>query len=112
MDQISNTRTEHETAVADGETAKKLLEALGYRPVFTVDKTRYTYRLDDVTLCMDDVVGLGKFLELETLAASEACRETSVARLLTLLDRLGVARERLTRQSYLEMLMRRQASTL
>lgn len=30
LDQISNTRTEHETAVADGETAKKLLEALGY----------------------------------------------------------------------------------
>ena len=112
LDQISNTRTEHETAVADGETAKKLLEALGYRPVFTVDKTRYTYRLDDVTLCMDDVVGLGKFVELETLAASEECRETSVARLLTLLDRLGVDRKRLTRRSYLEMLLRRQASTL
>ena len=79
-------------------------EALGYRPVFTVEKLRREYRLEDVTLCLDEVTGLGAYLELETLAPSEEDREDAVNRLLTLLDRLGVSRDRLTRHSYLELL--------
>lgn len=108
MDQISHTRTEYETAVADGETAQKLLEALGYRPLFTVDKLRREYQLDDVTLCLDEVTGLGMYLELETLTPSAQQREEAVARLLELLDQLAVSRDRLTRQSYLELLIRKQ----
>lgn len=104
IDRLSNTRTEFETAVADGEITGKILEALGYQAVFTVDKIRRTYRLDDVTLCMDEVTGLGSFLELETLTPSEDLREAQVGRLLELLEQLGVSSERLTRLSYLEML--------
>ena len=107
LDRVSSARTEYETAVADGETAGKLLEALGYRPAFTVEKLRREYRLDDVTLCLDEVTGLGAYLELETLAPSEEDREDAVNRLLTLLDRLGVSRDRLTRHSYLELLAAR-----
>lgn len=107
LDRVSSARTEYETAVADGETAGKLLEALGYRPAFTVEKLRREYRLDDVTLCLDEVTGLGAYLELETLAPSEEDRETAVNQLLTLLDRLGVSRDRLTRHSYLELLAAR-----
>lgn len=104
LDQVSSARTEYETAVADGETAGKLLEALGYRPVFTVEKLRREYHLADVTLCLDDVTGLGTYLELETLAPSEEAREAAVNRLLTLLDQLGISRDQLTRSSYLELL--------
>ena len=53
LDQVSNARTEYETAVSDGETAEKLLEALGYRPLAVVDKVRRTYRMEDVTLCLE-----------------------------------------------------------
>ena len=72
-----------------------------------MEKLRREYRLDDVTLCLDEVTGLGAYLELETLAPSEEDREAAVNRLLTLLDRLGVSRDRLTRHSYLELLAAR-----
>jgi adenylate cyclase class 2 len=104
LDQVSNARTEYETAVSDGETAEKLLEALGYRPLAVVDKVRRTYRMEDVTLCLDEVEGLGGFLELEILVPAEEGREEAVCRLLALLDGLGISRDRLSRRSYLELL--------
>lgn len=108
LDQISNARTEYETAVSDGETAQKLLEALGHRPAAVVDKVRRTYRREEVTLCLDEVAGLGRFLELEILSPGEEQREAAVNRLLALLEELGVSRERLSRRSYLELLTEKQ----
>lgn len=104
LDQVSNARTEYETGVTDGAAAGELLEALGYRRVLTVDKLRREYRLENVTLCLDEVTGLGAYLELEILAPSQGQREEAVARLLELLDRLEIPRSRLTRRSYLELL--------
>lgn len=108
LDRISNTRTEYETAVSNGETAKKLLEALGCREFAAVEKIRRTYRLEDVKLCLDEVAGLGSFLELEILAGSEDCRAAAVDRLLALLDGLGISRDSLSRRSYLELLAEKQ----
>ena len=104
LDRVSNARTEYETGVSDGETAQKLLEALGYRPLAVVDKVRRTCRLDQVTLCLDEVTDLGGFLELELLVPGEEQREAAVERLLALLEELGVSRDRLLRRSYLELL--------
>ena len=47
---------------------------------------------------------LGGFLELELLVPGEEQREAAVARLLALLEALGISRERLSRRSYLELL--------
>lgn len=106
LDQISSTRMEYETVVADGEMVEKILEALGYAPVFKVDKFRREYRLGDVVLCLDEVAKLGTYLELETLVPAEVQQEGAVARMLELLDQLGVPREHMTRDSYLDILLK------
>lgn len=108
LDRVSNARTEYETGVSDGGTAQKLLEALGYRPLAVVDKIRQTYRREDVTLCLDEVAGLGRFLELEILVPGEEQREAAVSRLLALLEELGIPRDQLSRRSYLELLAEKQ----
>lgn len=108
LDRVSNARTEYETGVSDGGTAQKLLEALGYRPLAEVNKVRRTYRLDQVTLCLDQVQGLGGFLELELLVPGEEQREAAVERLLALLEELGIPRDQLSRRSYLELLAEKQ----
>lgn len=115
MDAVSNTRPEYETQIGDLETMKKLLKALGYREVFTVDKTRREWTLcedgkETVTLCIDEVKGLSPHMELETLVADENEKEAAVERLFALLAQFGVPREKLTRKSYLEMLMEKQAA--
>ncbi len=104
-DQRSNTRVEYETKVGDLDTARKLLEALGFQAQFTVDKTRHEYTDGCVTACLDTVDGLGSFLELEILLDDGGGREHAVDQLLALLDQLEVSREALGRKSYLELLM-------
>ena len=111
QDGRSNSRTEYETAVAEGETARKLLEAMGYRPVCQVEKVRRELTLEGVTLCLDRVTGLGEFLELELLCQEEE-REAAVERLLGVLDELGVPRTALLRRSYLGMLLEKMQKSL
>ena len=101
----SNTRQEYETSLGEGETAKCILLALGFSPVLTVSKERQTFRRGPVTACLDQVAGLGSFLELEQLLPDESGRDEAVDELLSLLGRLGVAEQSLERRSYLELLL-------
>ncbi len=106
----SNTRTEYETSVGSMAAARGLLRALGFRDLFTVDKTRREFSRGKVTVCLDSVAGLGEYLELEILLEDAERREAAVDTLLALLDTLGVRREALRRESYLELLLRTSAT--
>ena len=63
---------EYELTVDSAETAKRLLQEVGYMPVVHVDKRRRTYRLEDVLVTLDDVENLGSFMEIEALCADES----------------------------------------
>ena len=108
LDTVSRTRREYEVAVSDGETAARLLEALGYTPDHTVRKNRRELKKDGVTLCLDEVEGLGRFIELEKLVEDGGDRDAARQELLELLEMLGVPRKNLTRFSYLEQLIRKE----
>ena len=71
VDAESKTRAEHETAVADGDTAAGILAGLGFEPAAVVEKDRTFFRLDGYTVSLDTVDGLGEFVEVEGEAASE-----------------------------------------
>lgn len=107
VDSRSQTRTELETSVGDLETMKALLGKLGYSTVMTVRKVRVYFTKDNVTACLDEVDGLGAFLELEQIeaGADEEKKEAVIDRLLALLESLGIPKSQLLRRSYLELLM-------
>jgi adenylate cyclase class 2 len=75
LDATTKTRREIEVALHPGsmtvEHMAALLAALGYRPVATIRKERATYTLSrggtEVEVCLDDVAGVGSFVELETV---------------------------------------------
>lgn len=69
-------REELEVAVDDGARLQEILGRLGYRPVFTYEKYRATYRLGECTLMLDETP-LGTFLEIE--GAPGAARATAGA---------------------------------
>lgn len=56
-------REEVEHAIEGDPT--RLLEALGFRGAGVVEKRRETWHRDGVELAIDDVVGLGMFVEVE-----------------------------------------------
>jgi adenylate cyclase class 2 len=106
----SQTRLELETEVADAKTMRAILERLGFCAAISVRKIRRTLQCGQITICLDEVDDLGRYLALETLAQDEYGRAENKRRidgLLRLLDELGVPRGRLERRSYLELLMAR-----
>ena len=63
---------EYEFAVGDGNAARQMLTALGWQEIVAVDKVRLESKTEDYTICIDEVAGLGLFIELEILTKDSA----------------------------------------
>jgi adenylate cyclase, class 2 len=63
---------EHEVSVDDRDAAAAILDALGYHQVLEIVKRRQKFKLQDFSVCVDDVDRLGTFIEVEALVAEEA----------------------------------------
>src|SRR5205823_342697 len=77
LDPHTKTRTEIEVPLAPGEEVLEamiqLLKKLAYHPVAVVQKIRRVFRTNkegfDLEICLDEVTNVGRFVELEMLAA-------------------------------------------
>jgi len=114
VDEQSKTREEAETPVEDGDALRGILSGLGYRAAATVRKERSRYELDGCTVTLDDVEGIGEFVEVEIetdreigTGGGEAERRLSELReeAAAVLDRLGLDPEDGIRTSYLGLLL-------
>lgn len=110
LDQRTKTRREIELSFQEGLTSAqefaKIWETLGFRRVRIVEKTRKIYSLRlaerEFEICLDQVSGLGAYLEIETLATKEQkCQSQADLNQLAQDWGLGEPEHR----SYLEMLM-------
>jgi adenylate cyclase class 2 len=112
IDLRTKTRTEIEVPLSTGDDAAKkaidLFLSLGYRPVAVVKKKRTLYRVHrhgyPMEICLDDVEGLGKFVELEIMAPEDRL-DVGREALMRSADELGLTNTE--RRSYLEMLLAR-----
>jgi len=103
VDEASKTREEAETAVADGDAMAAVLEALGFDAAATVEKRRERYRYEGYDVVLDDVRGLGEFVEVETETENdvEEAREGAAG----VLEALDLDPAEGIRDSYLGMLL-------
>lgn len=85
---------EHESEVADREQMHAAVVAMGFAPTVRIVKTRRRGRWGEVSLCLDDVAGLGLFLELERLVPPGVSGLVAQAELADLVAALGVDAER------------------
>lgn len=88
-------REEHNVAVVSDPT--DLLEALGFTPAAEVYKRRRAWHLDGAVIALDEVTGLGIYVEIEVADGTPA-QVHDIAR------RLGLDPEAAEPRSYLEML--------
>ncbi len=58
-------RGEYEIEVNDIDNAIAILKSLGFRPVLSFSKIRYIYRDRDVEISIDNLCGVGMFMEIE-----------------------------------------------
>ena len=81
---------EYEFAVDDGNAARQMLTALGWQEVVTVDKVRLESKAKDYTICIDEVAGLGLFIELEVLTEDSADVKNIQQQMHTFLKNLNI----------------------
>lgn len=94
----SKARVEHETDAGDFESIKNIMLSLGFTVSGSVEKKRSIYILNGIEICIDDVAGLGSFVELEKKGELGQGIEDELFRLAA---DLGLTR--FERKSYLEL---------
>ncbi|WP_049982541.1 class IV adenylate cyclase [Halorubrum sp. BV1] len=105
VDEESKTRIEHETGVDDGEAASGVFSGLGFEPAATVEKRREFWRYDGYTVALDDVDGLGEFVEVEREVEDESAVESARDAAVDVLSELGLDGTDQIRTSYLGLLL-------
>ncbi len=101
IDPETKTREEIEIKVDDYGKAVELLSRLGFRTVRRVVKRRRIYSVEDVTICFDEVEGLGTFVEIEVKSDD---LESAKRKVFDIAKRLGFDPSDSIRKSYLELL--------
>ncbi len=116
IDAATKTRREIELPLSPGTKSFKswteILEAVGFRPVAEVHKSRrkanVNHRGHAVEASLDEVQGVGTFVEFELVAETEGV-EAAIACILDLAQSLGLSDSQ--RRSYLELLLERRVAS-
>lgn len=74
---IQNQCNEYETTLSDPEAMRQILEKLDFREIVAVEKERNSWIWGKVEISIDEVNGLGSFIELE---ATERIEENEINR--------------------------------
>ncbi|MDN7023400.1 class IV adenylate cyclase [Methanoculleus sp. FWC-SCC1] len=98
-------REEYNLQVESGAACEEIFGRLGFQPTAEVNKLREIFELDDATVTLDEVDGLGTFIEIEVLA--EENEEDAADRVTALAKELGVEGMPLY-TSYLELILSKQ----
>jgi adenylate cyclase class 2 len=101
LDAVTKSRREIDTQLTDVSAMASVLEALGFEAAGTVRKDRTVFARDPLTVTLDEVEGLGTFVEVEQVARTDidATRE----RVREIADELGLSDY--TRRSYLRLVL-------
>ena len=104
---IGQSRRELETRVEDEHKMRQILLALGFRSAAEVKKRRKEYKKEDLTVCLDELDGLGNYIELEVVLpeAETESKFTAENRLREFLSELSFIRPDIEPLTYLELVM-------
>ena len=83
---------EHETEIADPDEMKRVLLLMGYQEIVRVNKTRIKTNHNGWEICLDELEGLGSFIEVEKIAEEENA-EAIQNELFGFLKTLGIKKE-------------------
>lgn len=83
---------EYESVIENPEAISDMLKALDFYEVVRVKKSREAARLHDMEICLDDVEGLGTFIEVERMVDDESTGDQVQEELVAFLETLGISK--------------------
>jgi adenylate cyclase, class 2 len=100
LDQTTKSRLERTVKIDDPKQMEQILSALGFVLSAQVRKKRTKYSYEGLVVALDEVEGLGSFVEVE--AEGEGDYEEQRRKVLSIMSKLGLHES--IRSSYLELL--------
>ena len=83
---------EYEVPIEDINAFKQILKLCGFSPLGLIDKKRRTFALDAFEITIDEVNGVGDFLEIETEGELNEVK-IKKARCIKLLEKIGLSKQ-------------------
>ncbi len=81
---------EHETLVDNADELRAIVEQLGFTQYSDLTKIRRKGAYGDIELCLDEVPGLGNFVEAELIMHKDSDHDKVICRLWDLFDSLSI----------------------
>ena len=91
---------EHETVIQNPEEMTKILELLELKKVVEVSKTRRKSLFGGVTICYDQVRGLGDYIELEVVVSTQEEVDIVIQKIQNLAKELGLSENDIEKRKY------------
>lgn len=104
---FAKVRMELSVLVNDATKLLEILSALGFKIVTTIFKKRKIYQYGDYRIYLDDVEGLGKFIEIEFIVDKNKA-SLALNRILYIVEKLNMPKDFITK-SYLELILEKEA---
>lgn len=92
--------------IKDVESFHNFLLKLKFKKFFVTDKKRDVYKLGDFEICIDDVEGLGNFIEVEKIIDDESMKEKTMEECVNMLKELSPEAV-LTKEKYGDMICKK-----
>lgn len=90
---------EYECEISSKSEVIGILKGIGFRTVVEINKVREVYSYDDVTVVLDEVEGLGSFLEIE-IVCSEEKKDEALERVKLVSKQLGLKNTAIETRKY------------
>ena len=101
----SKTREEITAKIFDGAELQRILSLLSFEEVGRIKKVRENWEANEVIISIDEVGGLGTYLEIECIVERNTEIKSAIQKLRKILENLGLDYRMEIRKSYIELLL-------
>ncbi len=91
---------EHEVKVDSVDVTQAIVLELGYLLATDIEKKRQEFSFDNATVSLDEVVGLGTFLEIEIMADDEQKIDDAQKKVMEIAEKFGLGEAEIVTKKY------------
>lgn len=97
---------EYEFVIDDRDKGIKMVEAMGLEKIIEINKKRKEYKIDNITICLDNITNLGYFIEIESQNDNDINKE----KLNKLMKQLDIDQKQIIHKGYVTILLKQNNS--
>ena len=104
-----NAWEEHEVEVSDFSEAASIFKTTEFKPFFKLEKKRFIYTLENMEICIEDIVDFGGAVEIEIMCSNNEEAADAKRKIKSFLYKCGVNDASIVPKSITNIIMRERA---